>query len=76
MGIRSGLSLILTDSAIPLVIPIVICCVKFLDQFLLLLEFMAGGENDDQAGVSNSFFIVGTKYSVNGSSAQPKYLHL
>lgn len=44
VGIRSGLSLIPTDSAIPLVIPIVICYVKFLDQFkmlLLLLELMA-----------------------------------
>lgn len=76
MGIRSGLSVILTGSEILLGIPIVICYVKFLEQLLLLLEFMAGGENDDQAGVSNNSLMVGSKCSVNGSFAQPKYLHL
>lgn len=48
--------MILTGSEILLGIPIVICYVKFLEQLLLLLEFMAGGENDDQAGVSNKWW--------------------
>lgn len=59
-----GLSLILTDSAIPLVIPTVICRVKFLDHFkilLLLLEFMTGG---DQTRVSNLFNVGNTVHSM------------
>ncbi|PKU43314.1 hypothetical protein llap_6388 [Limosa lapponica baueri] len=51
LGIMSGLSLILVDNAIPLVIPMAIWHVKSLDQFklpLLLSEFLTSDENGDQ----------------------------
>ncbi|CAM9640696.1 unnamed protein product, partial [Bubo scandiacus] len=49
--IRSGLSLILADNAIPCVTPMAIWHVRSLDQFkcpLQLLEFMTSDKNGDQ----------------------------